>query len=88
MKCFYVYTEEDACPDCGVALKEIFGYYRGEPNEAVMMKIAKQIYKDLDSEEFEKQVKVYKYTIIYDNGWYKTVHEAEEFELNEPEKEK
>lgn len=87
MKCFYVYHEEDACFDCGVAKKEIFGYYRGEPSEAAMMKIAKQIYKDLDPEEFEKRVSVYKYTIVYDNGWSKTVHEAEEFELNEPEKE-
>ena len=48
-----------------------------------MMKIAKQIYKDLDTEEFEKQVSAYKYTIIYDNGWSKTVHEAEEFELKD-----
>ncbi len=82
-KCFYVYTEEDTCFDCGVAKKNIFGYYRGEPDEEAMMKIAKQIYKDMDPEEFEKQVKVYKYTIVYDNGWSKTVHEAEEFELED-----
>ena len=84
MKCFYVYTytEEDACFGCGVMNENnICGYYRGEPNEAVMMKIAKQIYKDMDPEEFEKQVKVYKSTIINDNGWHKTVHEAKEFEL-------
>ena len=71
------------CDECGVSKKDIFGYYRGEPNEAVMMKIAKQIYKDLDPEEFEKQVKVYKSTIVYDNGLWKTVYEAEEFELKD-----
>lgn len=32
---------------------------------------------------FEKQVKVYKSTIINDNGWHKTVHEAKEFELKD-----
>ena len=86
MKCFYVYTytEEDVWFDAGVIYKKnIFEYYRGEPNEAVMMKIAKQIYKDMDPEEFEKQVKVYKSTIINDNGWHKTVHEAKEFELKD-----
>lgn len=86
MKCFYVYTytEEDAWFDAGVIYKKnIFEYYRGEPNEAVMMKIAKQIYKDMVPEEFEKQVKVYKSKIVNDNGWHKTVHEAEEFELKD-----
>lgn len=67
----------------GVAEKEIFGYYRGEPDEAVMTRIAKKIYNDLDPEEFEKQVTVTKYAIIYDNRWSKTVHEAEEFELED-----
>ena len=83
MKCFYVYSEGDACFDCGVAEKEIFGYYRGEPTEAAMMKIAKQIYKDLDPEQFEKNVTVTKYVIIYNNGWNKTIHEVEEFELED-----
>ena len=84
MKCFYVYTEEDACLGFSeYAEKKILGYYRGEPTEAAMMKIAKKIYKDLDPEEFEKQVSVYKYTIVYDNGWSKIVHEAEEFELED-----
>lgn len=82
-KCFYVYSEGDPCFDCGVAEKNIFGYYLGVPDEAAMMKIAKQIYKDLDPEEFEKHVTVTKYTIIYDNGWSKTVHEAESFELED-----
>ena len=85
MKCFYVYiyTEEDAWFDRVIYKKNISGYYRGEPNEVVMMKIAKQIYKDLDPEQFEKHVTVTKHTIIYDNGWHKTVHEAEEFELED-----
>lgn len=53
MKCFYVYTytEEDAWFDRVIYKKNIFGYYQDEPNEAVMMKIAKQIYKDMDPEE-------------------------------------
>ena len=48
-----------------------------------MMKIAKQIYKDLDPEQFEKNVTVTKYVIIYNNGWNKTIHEVEEFELED-----
>ena len=83
MKCFYVYSEDDACFDCGVAEKKVFGYYRGDPTEAVMMKIAKKIYKNLDPEKFEKQVRVSKYVIVYNNGWSKTIHEAEEFELED-----
>ena len=83
MKCFYVFSEKDACFDCGVAEKKIFGYYRGEPDEAVMTRIAKKIYNDLDSEEFEKQVTVTRCAIIYDNGWSKTIHEAESFELED-----
>ena len=86
MKCFYVYvyTEEDACFGCGVMSENnICGYYRGEPDEAVMMRIAKKIYKDLDSEEFEKHVTVSKYMIIYNNGWKKTIHEVGNFELED-----
>lgn len=83
MKCFYVYTEEEACFDCGVKEKNIFGYYRGEPNAVVMMRIAKKIYKDLDPEQFEKHVTVSKYMIIYNDGWNKVIHQVKKFELED-----
>lgn len=54
MKCFYVYTEDDACFDCGESRKNIVGYYKGELTEEKMKKIARKIFKDMTDEEFEK----------------------------------
>ena len=82
MKCFYVYTEDDHCFDCGEGTKNIVGYYKGELSEEKMMKIARKIFKDLSDEEFEHDVTVGKYAIIWRNDSYERMYyQVEEFEL-------
>ena len=84
MKCFYVFTEDDACFDCGEATKNIVGYYKGEPSEEKMMKIARKIFKDLSDEEFKNEVTVGKYAIIWRNDSYNRMYyQVEEFELED-----
>ena len=84
MKCFYVYTEDDACFDCGESRKNIVGYYKGELTEEKMKKIARKIFKDMTDEEFEKEVIVWKYDIIWKvDGYTKMDYQVEEFELED-----
>ena len=84
IKGFYVYYVEDTCFDCGAEDKTILGWYKGEPNVAVLTKIAKSYVENEVIPYDEDQLTITDWCIIAD-GFSKVLYKTEKFTLKEVE---
>ena len=81
IKGFYIYFEEDTCFDCGRSERNILGWYKGEPDNETLTKIAKAYVEKGIIPYEESQLAICDGRIIAEQ----TVYETETFTLNEVE---
>ena len=89
IKGFYLYYIDHSCFKCGEDHKEIIGWYKGEPNREVLLKLAQKLaYRhliDIAEEDLKNsdKITVTDYEIIINTPMDRIRYKTETFELKE-----